>query len=140
MKLLKPGTGNQVANRKKAVKFIEEHVIDTESYDLDSGSIVAKDGRKYHVSAYAETSAAFVTTPGVDRSKNSIYESGLVTLMYRQLENDQRSFIYEVDPQEIHVKPNSNSAEWRDVDKASTRIWVCTEDRVILIDRRERRE
>ncbi len=136
MKLLKPGTGNQVANRKKAVKYIAEHVIETDSYDPDSGTIVAKDGRKYHISAYAETSAAFVTTPGVDKSKNSIYESGLVTLMYRQLENDPRSFIYEVDPLEIHVRPNSNSAEWRDVDKASTRIWICTEDKVILIERR----
>jgi len=138
MKLLKPGTGNQVANRKKAVKYIAKHVIDTESCDPDSGSIVAKDGRKYHVSAYAETSAAFVTTPGVDKTKNSIYASGLVALMYRQLENDQRSFIYEIDPQEIRVKPNSNSAEWHDVRKASTRIWLCTEDKITLtIDRRE---
>lgn len=139
MKLLKPGNGNQVANRLKAIKYIAEQIIDTDSYDLNSGMIVAKDGSKYHVSAYAETTAAFVSTPGVDRSKNSIYESGLLSLMYRQLKDDQRSFIYEVDPQDIYVKPNSNSAEWVDVDKASTRIWVCTEKGVTPYDKRKRK-
>jgi len=137
MSLLKTGTGNQVANRKKAVEFIATHVIETESYDLDSGTISAKDGRKYHESAYAETSAALVSTPGVDRSRNSIYESGLISLMYRQLKRDQRTFVYEVDPERIHVKPGSSEAAWADVDKASTRAWVCVDNRVQLIDRRE---
>jgi hypothetical protein len=49
-------------------------------------------GTRYHVSAYAETGAAFVSTPGVDKSKYSIYASGVTALMYRQLKNDQRSF------------------------------------------------
>lgn len=64
------------------------------------------------MSAYAETGAAFVSTPGVDKSKYSIYASGVTALMYRQLRNDQRSFVYEVDPDDVEVAPGSTSAEW----------------------------
>ena len=136
MNLLNPGTGNQSANRKKAVQYIIENIIDTEKYELNSGNITSKDGTEYHVSAYAETPAAFVSTPGMDKSKGSIYTSGLLTLMFRQLKDDKRSFIYEVDPTKIYVKPKSTSAEWSDIDKVSTRIWICTDEQVKLIDRR----
>jgi hypothetical protein len=44
MRLLKPGTGNQKANRGKAVRFIVEHIIDAADFDLDSGVVTAKDG------------------------------------------------------------------------------------------------
>ncbi len=136
MNLLTPGTGNQNSNRKKAVQFIVDNIIDTETCEMSAGNIISKDGIAYHVSAYAESTAAFISTPGVDKSKHSIYASGLITLMYRQLKNDKRSFIYEVDPTKIPVKPNSTSAEWTDIDKVSTRIWVCTDDQIKLIDRR----
>jgi hypothetical protein len=136
MKLLNPGTGNQSANRKKAVQYIVENIIDADKYELGTGNITSKDGTEYHVSAYAESSAAFVSTPGMDRSKGSIYASGLITLMFRQLKGDKRSFIYEVDPAKIHVKPNLTSAEWSDIDKVSTRVWICTDEQVKLIDRR----
>jgi hypothetical protein len=138
MKLLKPGTGNQNANRKAAIQYIVEHIIDTDTYDLKAGNITSKDGTSYHVSAYAESSAAFVSTPGVDKSKYSIYASGLLTLMFRQIKNDDRSFIYEVDPAKIYVKPNSTSAQWSDIEKASSRIWICTDEIVKPIDRRTR--
>ena len=136
MNLLKPGTGNQSANRKKAIQYIVENIIDTEKYESGTGNIVAKDGAQYHVSAYAETPAAFVSTPGMDKTKGSIYASGLITLMFRQLKGDKRSFIYEVNPANIHVKPNSTTAEWSDINKVSTRVWICTEEQVKLIDRR----
>ena len=79
MKLLKPGTGNQSANRKIAIQYIVDNIIDTASVDNNSGNITGTDGKSFHVSAYAETSAAFISTPGVAKSKHSIYESGLVT-------------------------------------------------------------
>ena len=140
MKLLNPGTGNQSVNRKIAVQYIADKIIDTETIDLKAGNITSKDGTTYHVSAYAESPAAFVSTPGVDKSQYSIYTSGLRTLMYRQLNGDKRSFIYEVDPSKIKTKPNSSSAEWPAIDKVSTRIWICTDDLVKLIDRREQDE
>ena len=50
--------------------------------------------------------------------------------MYRQLKNDKRSFIYEVDPTKIRVKAKSSSAEWLAIDKVATRVWVCTQEGV----------
>jgi hypothetical protein len=136
MKLLIPGNGNQVSNRKVAIEYIAKNIIDVKSIDQKAGNITSIEGDHFHVSAYAETTAAFVSTPGVDKSKNSIYESGLTTLMYRQIKNDKRSFIYEVDPEKIFVKPGSSSAEWPEVDKVATRIWVCTDEGFRLFDRR----
>lgn len=137
MKLLKPGTGNQNSNRRKAILYISENIIDTDTRDFQAGNITSKDGVMYHVSAYAETPAAFVSTPGVDKSQYSIYASGLRTLMFRQLKNDKRSFIYEVDPSKITLKPKSSTAQWPDIEKVSTRIWICTDDQVRLINRRK---
>ena len=137
MNLLVSGTGNQKVNRKKAVRYIVDNIIDTDTFDMDNGNITSKDGTAYHVSAYAESSAAFISTPGVDKSKYSIYESGLRTLMFRQCKNGEKAIIYEVDPNNISVKCNSNLAEWQNIDKASTRIWVCVDERVKLFDRRE---
>jgi len=137
MNLLKSGTGNQKANRKKAIQYIVENIIETDTVDESAGNITATDGSQYHVSSYAETPAAFVSTPGVEKSQYSIYATGLITLMFRQLKNDKRSFIYEVNPSDIITKPNSSSAKWVDIDKVSTRIWVCTKNGVKLVDRRK---
>ncbi len=135
MNILKPGTGNQNANRKAAIKYITSNIFEAESSDIASGRFTSTDGASYQVSAYAETSGAFVSTPNVDKSKNSIYASGLPALMFRQIKNDKRSFVYEVDPQKIFVKPNSSTAEWLDISKVAKRIWVCTNDEIRLIDK-----
>ncbi len=129
MKLLTPGTGNQKANQGKAIQYIaENNILDVAKVDWERGNITTMEGKTYHVSAYAETSAAFVSTPGVDRSKNSIYAPGLPLLLFRQLKNDSRSFIYEVmDPNDVVTKPNSSSAEWQNIEKVSCRRWICTE-------------
>ena len=135
MNILKPGTGNQSANRKAAVEYIASNIFEVESTDSASGKITTNDGVSYQVSAYAETAGAFVSTPNVAQSKNSIYASGLPVLMFRQLKNDKRSFVYEVDPLKITVKPNSSTAEWMDIGKVAKRIWVCTNDEIRLIDK-----
>lgn len=137
-KLLTPGTGNQNANRKKAIEYIAEYIMEVDAIDLIKGNITTTDGNKYHVSAYAESPAAFISTPGVDKSKYSIYESCLTSLMYRQLKDDKRSFVYEVDPRIIPVPKNSSSASWPDIDKCSTRIWICFGDKQRLIDRSQK--
>ena len=85
MNILKPGNGNQRANRKTAIEYITSNMFEVDSMDVDSGIITTKDGVSYQVSAYAETSGAFVSTPKVEKSKNSIYASGLPVLMFRQL-------------------------------------------------------
>lgn len=133
-KLLTPGTGNQAENRKRAIEYIAKYILDVDSIDLVHGNITTKDGHSYHVSAYAESRAAFVSTPGVEKSKHSIYESGLTSLMYRQIKNDKRAFIYEVNPKLIPVATNSSSASWDDIKRCSTRIWVCDGDKQKLID------
>jgi len=135
MNILKPGTGNQSANRKAAVEYITSNIFEAESVDVASGKFTSTDGDSYQVSAYAETPAAFVSTPNVGKSKYSIYASGLRVLMFRQLKHDKRSFVYEVDPQKITLKPKSSSAEWSDVSKVATRIWVCTSDEIKLIEK-----
>ena len=135
MKLLKPGTGNQNINRRAAIKFIIDNIIETDSVDLSTGNIVTKDGTAYHVSAYAETPAAFISTPGEKKTIHSIYESGLPTLMFRQLKNDKRSFIYEVYPNHIFVKANSNSAKWTNIEKVADRVWVCMGDQIKRFER-----
>ena len=135
MNILKPGTGNQNANRKAAIEYISLKILEAESVDLSAGIITTTDGVSYQVSAYAETRSAFVSTPKVDKSKNSIYSSGFCALMFRQLKNDDRSFVYEVDPPKIFVKPNSSSAEWADISKVARRIWVCKKDEIRLIDK-----
>jgi hypothetical protein len=136
MNLLKPGTGNQSANRQKAIEYIASNILDVTDIDLRTGNITTAEGATYHVSAYAESSAAFVSTPGKDKTEYSIYASGLPALMYRQLKKDIRSFIYEVNPTDIKTKPNSSSAEWTDIEKAAKRIWICTAKEVKCIDRR----
>ena len=138
MKLLKPGNGNQSANRQKAVQFIADNILDVESINFKLCNITTTDGRTYHVSAYAETPAAFVSTPGVDKSEYSIYASGLPTLMFRQLKNDERAFIYEVNPSDIVTKPNSSSADWEEISKVAKRIWICTKSKINCIDRKSK--
>jgi hypothetical protein len=138
MNILKPGTGNQSANRKAATEYITSNIFEVETVDIASGRFTSTDGDSYQVSAYAETSGAFVSTPNVEKSKNSIYASGLPALMFRQLKNDNRSFVYEVDPLKIFVKPNSSTAEWTDVSKVARRIWICTRDEIRLIDKTDK--
>jgi len=133
--ILKPGTGNQSANRKAAVEYIASNIFEVESADSASGKITTTDGVSYQVLAYAETAGAFVSTPNVEKSKNSIYASGLPVLMFRQIKNDKRSFVYEVDPLKITVKPNTSTAEWSAISKVAKRIWVCTNDEIRVIDK-----
>ena len=135
MNILKPGTGNQSANREAATEFITSKIFEIETVDIASGRFTSTDGNSYQVSAYAETRGAFVSTPKTENSKNSIYASGLPALMFRQIKNDNRSFVYEVDPLKIHVKANSSTAEWTDISKVARRIWVCTHDEIRLIDK-----
>jgi hypothetical protein len=54
----------------------------------------------------------------------------------RQAAGDKRSFIYEVDPAKFQIKPKPTSADWSDIHKASTRIRVCTDQQVKLVDKR----
>ena len=88
------------------------------------------------MSAYAESGAAFISTPGVDKSEYSIYATGYPTLMFRQLKRDKRSFIYEVIPADIVTKVGSSSAEWPEIDKIAKRIWICTDTQVKCIERK----
>jgi pyruvate formate-lyase activating enzyme-like uncharacterized protein len=60
MKLLTPGTGNQKANRKKAIQYIADNILDVAEFDLKSGNITTMEGERYHVSAYAETGAVLI--------------------------------------------------------------------------------
>ena len=60
MKLLEPGTCNQINNRKKALMYIAENIIDTDSYDLKASTIITKNGDGYHISAYAKTVIAAI--------------------------------------------------------------------------------
>ncbi len=135
MNILKPGTGNQSANREAATEYITSNIFEVETVDIASGRFTSTDGDSYQVFAYVDTSGAFVSTPKAKNSKSSIYASGLPALMFRQLKNDNRSFVYEVDPPKIVVKPNSSTAEWTDVSKVARRIWVCTRDEIRLIDK-----
>ena len=135
MKLLKPGTGNQSANRAAATEYISANIVEAESADPATGIITTTDGDSYQVAAYAETAGAFVSTPKVKNAKNSIYASGFPALMFRQLKNDERWFVYEVDPLKIFVKPNSSTAEWTDISKVARRIWICKKDEIRLIDK-----
>ena len=135
MNILKPGNGNQKVNRKAAVEYVTSSIFEVESMDVETGIITTTDGVSYQVLAYAETAGAFVSTPGVKNSKNSIYSSGFNALMFRQLKNDNRSILYEVDPKKIYVKPNSSTAEWTDISKAATRKWICTSEEVRLIEK-----
>jgi len=139
MNLLKTGNGNQKANKKAAVEYVAANIFDVESMDVATGIIATTDGVSYQVSAYAETAGAFVSTPNVEKSKNSIYTSGLPALMFRQLRNDKRSILYEVDPLKLYVKPGSSTAEWTDISKAATRKWICTSDEIRLIERAVKR-
>ena len=135
MNILRPGNGNQSANRKAAVEYITSNIFDVESMDVATGIITTTDGVSYQVLAYAETTGAFVSTPNVTKSKNSIYSSGFTALMFRQLKNDKRSILYEVDPPKIYVKPGSSTAEWSDISRVATRKWICTSDEIRLIER-----
>jgi len=56
--------------------------------------------------------------------------------MFRQLKNGNRTFIYEVAPKDIFVKNNSNSAMWQDIDKVSSRMWVCMDDKIKCHERK----
>jgi hypothetical protein len=139
MKLLKTGNGNQKANRQAAVEYITSNIFEVESMDVATGIIITTEGVSYQVSAYAETAGAFVSTPGVKNSKNSIYTSGLPVLMFRQLKNDKRSILYQVDPPKIYVKPGSSTAEWSDISRVATRKWICTSDEIRPIERSKRK-
>lgn len=135
MNVLKPGMGNQSANRKAATEYITSNIFEAETVDTASGQFTTTDGDSYQVFAFADTPGAFVSTPNVENSKNSIYSSGFPAIMFRQLKHDRRSFVYEVDPLKIFVKPNSSTAEWTDISKVARRIWICTSDEIRLIDK-----
>ena len=107
--------------------------------DVGTGIITTTDDVSYQVLAYAETAGAFVSTPKVENSKNSIYASGLPVLMFRQLKKDKRSILYEVDPPKIYVKPGSSTAEWTDISRVATRKWICTSDEIRPIERFSRK-
>lgn len=139
MNILKPGNGNQSANRKAAVEYVAANIFEVDAVDSATGIITSTDGVSYQVLAYAETAGAFVSTPNVAKSKNSIYSSGFTVLMFRQLKNDKRSILYEVDPQKIYVKPGSSTAEWSDISRVATRKWICTSDEIRLIERTVRK-
>jgi hypothetical protein len=139
MNILKTGNGNQKANKEAAVEFVTSKILEVESMDVATGIITTTDGVSYQVSAYAESAGAFVSTPGVKNSKNSIYTSGLPVLMFRQLKNDKRSILYEVDPPKIYVKPGSSTAEWSDISRVATRKWICTSDEIRPIERTKRK-
>lgn len=139
MNLLKPGTGSQKANRQAAVEYVCSNVFEVESMDVATGIIATKAGVSYQVLAYAETAGAFVSTPKVENSKNSIYASGLPVLMFRQLKNDKRSILYEVEPKKIYVKPGTSTAEWSDISRVATRKWICTNDEIRPIERTKRK-
>ena len=136
MKLLIPGTGNQKANKAKAVRFVVEKIIDAESYDEKSGEVVAKTGDVFTVSAYAETAAAFAKTPSVGKEKNSIYASGHKVLMVRQIKNDDRIIVYKLDPEAVSPPTGSNSIAWQDISKASDCVWVCKGNEINCIDKK----
>jgi hypothetical protein len=135
MNILKTGNGNQKANKEAAVEFVASKILEVESKDAATGIITTTDGVSYQVLAYAETIGAFVSTPNVEKSKNSIYTSGLPVLMFRQLKNDKRSILYEVNPPKIYVKPGSSTAEWSDISRVATRKWICTSDEIRLIEK-----
>jgi hypothetical protein len=135
MKILKPGKANQSANRKAATEYIASNIFDAETVDTASGQFTTTDGDSYQVFAFADTPGAFVSTPNVENSRNSIYSSGVPAIMFRQLKHDKRSFVYEIDPLKVFVKPNSSTAEWTDISKVARRIWICTSDEVRLIDK-----
>lgn len=136
MKLLVPGTGNQRANKAKAVRFVVENIVDAESCDEKSGAVVATNGDIFTVSAYAETPAAFAKTPGVAKEKNSIYASGHQVLMVRQIKNDDRIFVYKLDPEVVSPPDGSSSIPWQEISKASDCIWVCKGNEIKLIDKK----
>lgn len=129
MKLLTPGTGNQRANKASAVRFIAERVLDVASMNEVSGEIVTSAGDTFTVSAYAETTAAFVKTPGKDKDEYSIYASGHRALMVRQLK-DGRIFVYQLDSRAVEPRSGSSSVPWEDIRRAAERTWVCQGDKV----------
>jgi hypothetical protein len=129
MNILKPGPGNQSANRKAAVEYITSNIFEAESVDVASGRFTSTDGDSYQVSAYAETPAALISTPKVDESQPGTDASRLRVLMFRQLKHDKRSFVYEVDPQKITLKPRSSSAEWFLARRDSSRVFQAAADR-----------
>jgi hypothetical protein len=135
MNILKTGNGNQKTNKEAAVEFVASKILEVESKDAVTGIITTTDGVSYQVLAYAETTGAFVSTPNVEKSKNSIYTSGLPVLMFRQLKNDKRSILYEVNPPKIYVKPGSSTAEWSDISRVATRKWICTSDEIRVIEK-----
>ena len=136
MKLLVPGTGNQKANKAKAVHFVVEKIIDAESYDEKSGEVVTKAGDVFTVSAYAETPAAFAKTPGVGKEKNSIYASGHKVLMVRQLKNDDRILVYKLDPEAVSPPTGSSSISWQDISKTADCVWICKGSEIRCIDKK----
>ncbi len=135
MNILKPGTGNKSANVKAATEYITSNIFEVETVDVASGRFTSTAGDSYQVFAYAETSGAFISTPKTEKSKDSIDASGLSALMFRQIRNDHRSFVYKVDPLTIFIKPNSSTAEWTDVSKVATRMWICTNDEIRVVDK-----
>ena len=135
MKLLIPGTGNQRANKAKAVRFVVEKIIDAASHDEKSGEVVTKTGDIFTVSAYAETPAAFAKTPGVAKDKNSIYASGHKVLMVRQIKNDDRIFVYKLDPEGVSPPTGSSSISVQDISKAADCVWVCKGSEIKCIDK-----
>ncbi len=135
MNLLTLGAGNKGRNIKAATEYITSKLLEVESADLEAGAFTTPDGDSYQVSAYAETTAALMSIPKVDKAQQGKPVSGPRALMFRQLKNDRRSFIYEVDPPTITRRTRSSTAEWSEVSKAATRIWICTNDEVRLIDK-----
>jgi hypothetical protein len=131
MKLLVPG-GSRKQNRRKAVQFVVDNIMPASSFDAESGAVISEAGDTFMVSAYAESSAAFVSTPGKDKTEHSIYASGHKVLLVRQLKNDSRIFVYQVDPTAIPPPKNSNTVQWPEIQRVAEKVWVCRDGVVQL--------
>ena len=132
VRVLKPGNGNQVRNKKLAMQFIAKH-LNAETIDPKETVRTANWGL-CHVSAYTDPKSAMISTPkkddqiygGADWHKNDH------KILFRDV-GDGRCIIYICKIERLFDSPEKkrNGVTWENIEKLSSHTEVLKSEEVL---------
>ena len=130
-RFLKLGNGNQVSNKKKAMRYVAHHF---EAIQLDKKTLKTKDWGMCHFSAYTYPTGAMISTPNKPDQDygGADWHSNDHIILFRELE-DGRCMIYvsEIEPLLDMRTIGHHGVKWADIAKLAEYTEVFETSEVI---------
>ena len=118
-RFLKLGNGNQVSNKKKAMRYVAHHFA---AIQLDKKTLKTKDWGMCHFSAYTHPTGAMISTPNKpDQHYGGVeWHSNDHIILFRELE-DGKCMIYvcEIEPLLDMRTIGHHGVKWADLEKVA---------------------